>query len=97
MVTELASSVDLKNPDQLPVKEVFEDRGMIVSQILSQFFVCLHNLFDIYVFKVKESIAEISADLPCSGNLKNKNQLPVLEVLRGTDDFVMDFHNFFII
>ena len=33
--TELASSVDLENPDQLPVKEVFEDRVMIVSQILS--------------------------------------------------------------
>ena len=33
--TELASSVDLENPDQLPVKEVFEDIVMIVSQILS--------------------------------------------------------------
>ena len=33
--TELVSSVDLENPDQLPVKEVFEDIVMIVSQILS--------------------------------------------------------------
>ena len=33
--TELASTVDLENPDQLPVKEVFEGIVMIVSQILS--------------------------------------------------------------
>ena len=33
--TELASSIDLKNPDQLPVKEAFEDIVMIVSQKLS--------------------------------------------------------------
>ena len=33
--TELASLVDLENPDQLPVKEVFEDIVMIVSQKLS--------------------------------------------------------------
>ena len=34
-LTELASTVDLENPDQLPVKEVFEGILMIVSQILS--------------------------------------------------------------
>ena len=33
--TTLASTVDLENPDQLPVKEVFEGILMIVSQILS--------------------------------------------------------------
>ena len=33
--TELASTVDLENPDQLPVKEIFEGITMIVSQILS--------------------------------------------------------------
>ena len=33
--TELASTVNLENPDQLPVKEVFEGTLMIVSQILS--------------------------------------------------------------
>ena len=31
--TQLASLVDLVNPNQLPVKEVFEDIVMIVSQI----------------------------------------------------------------
>ena len=33
--TELASTVDLENPDQLPVKEIFEGILMIVSQLLS--------------------------------------------------------------
>ena len=33
--TELASTVDLENQDQLPVKEVFEGILMIVSQLLS--------------------------------------------------------------
>ena len=32
---ELASTVDLENPDQPPVREVFEGIVMIVSQILS--------------------------------------------------------------
>ena len=80
--------VDLENPDQLPVKEVFEDRVMIVSQILSQFFVSSHNLFDIHVFKVKESIADIHTELPCLVDFENPFQLPVQEVLRGTDNFV---------
>ena len=62
---------------------------MIVSQILSQFFVSSHNLFEIYVFEVKESIAEISTELPCLGDFENPGQLSVQEVLRGTDDFVL--------
>ena len=35
MVTSTQSTVDLENPDQLPVKEVFEGILMSVSQILS--------------------------------------------------------------
>ena len=34
--TALASTVHLENPDQLPVKEVFEGMVMIMSQILSK-------------------------------------------------------------
>ena len=48
-----------------------------------------HNLFSIYVFKVKESISGIPTELLCLGDLKNPGQLPVQEVLRGTDDFVL--------
>ena len=48
-----------------------------------------HNFFSIDVFEVKESNADIPTDLPCSGDLENPGQLPVQEVLEGTDDFVL--------
>ena len=59
----------------------FEGILIFVFHILSWFFVYSHNLFDVHVFEVKESIAEIPTELPCSGYLKNLSQLPVLEVL----------------
>ena len=62
---------------------------MIVSQILSQFFVHSHNHFDIYVFEVKESIADISTELPYLGDLENLGQLAVQQVLGGTGDCVL--------
>ena len=45
---------------------------------------CLMNFWNfssIYVFEVKESIAGIPTELPCSGDLENPGQLPVQEVL----------------
>ena len=104
--TELASSVDLENPDQLPVKEVFEDIMMIVSQILNsiQFtnhfvppslienpllFISSNDLFDVHVFEVMKSIADIPTELPCLGDLEIPGPLPVQEVLEGTDDSVL--------
>ena len=48
-----------------------------------------HNFFSIYVFEVKESIADIPNELLCSGDLENPGQLPVQEVLEGTDDCVL--------
>ena len=62
---------------------------MIMSQILSKVFVSSHNLFEIYVFEVKESISDIPNELLCSGDLENPSQLPVQEVLKGTDDCVL--------
>ena len=62
---------------------------MIVSQILSSFFVSSHNLSEIYVFEVKKSISGIPTELPCLGDLENPGQLSVQEVQRGTDDFVV--------
>ena len=40
-----------------------------------------HNFYTIYVFKVKESIADIPTELPCLSGLENPSQLPVREVL----------------
>ena len=40
-----------------------------------------HNFDTVYVFKVEESIADISTELPCLCDLKNPSQLPVREVL----------------
>ena len=40
-----------------------------------------HNFVIVYVFKVEESIADISTELPCLRDLENPSQLPVLEVL----------------
>ena len=48
-----------------------------------------HNFFIVYVFEVKKSISDIPTELPCLGDLKNPGQLPVQEVLRGTDDCVL--------
>ena len=62
---------------------------MIKSQILSNFFVSSHNLFEIHVFEVKESISDIPTELPRSGDLENPGQLPVQGVLEGTDDCVL--------
>ena len=42
-----------------------------------------------YVFEIKEFIANISTELPCSDDLKNLGQLPVQEVLEGTGDCVL--------
>ena len=62
---------------------------MIMSQILSKVFVSSHSLFEIYVFEIKESIFDIPTELPCLGYLENPDQLPVHEVLEGTDDCVL--------
>ena len=48
-----------------------------------------HNFFSIYVSEVKKSIADILSELLCLGDLKNPGQLPVQEVLEGTDDCVL--------
>ena len=68
---------------------------MIVSQILSCFYVYSHSLSDIHVLEVKESITDISTELPILGDLENPGQLPIQQVLGGT--CLIDFHSFFII
>ena len=53
------------------------------------FLLDFHNFFSIYVFEVKESIADIPVKLPCLCDLENLGQLPVQKVLKGTDVFVL--------
>ena len=43
----------------------------------------------IHVFVVRESIADISTELPCLGDLENPGRLPVQQVLGGTGDCVL--------
>ena len=61
------------------------------SRVWKYWWLCLiifWHFFTIYVFEVRESISDIPTELPCSYDLKNPGQLPVWEVLWGTDDCV---------
>ena len=49
---------------------------MIVSQVMLYVFIYSHNLFQVNVIDVKESIADIYSELPCLGDLENLGQLP---------------------
>ena len=46
------------------------------------------NFYNPYVLDVKESVLGSFAQ-PCSGDLENLGQLPVLQELEGTDDWVL--------
>ena len=48
-----------------------------------------HNFFTIYVFEIKESIADIPTMPTCLNDLGNPGQLPVQEELRSMDDCVL--------
>ena len=53
---------------------------------------CLMNFWNfltIHVFGFKESIADISTELPCLGDLENPGRLPVQHELGGTGDCVL--------
>ena len=47
------------------------------------------NFHTIRVFEVRDSIADISTELSCSGNLENPDKLPVQDLLGGTDECVL--------
>ena len=40
-------------------------------------------------FRGRESISDISTELPCSGNLQNPGKLPVQDVLGGTGECLL--------
>ena len=53
---------------------------------------CLINCWNfqtIHVFEVRESIADISTELPCLSYLENLGQLPVQGYLKGTDNCIL--------
>ena len=53
---------------------------------------CLMNFWNfhtIHIFEIRESIADISTELPCLGNLENLGKLPVQDVLGGTGECVL--------
>ena len=47
------------------------------------------NFYTIRVFEIRESIADISTELPYLGNLENPGKLPVQDVLGGTGECVL--------
>ena len=80
---ELPCLGNFVNPGQLPVQEVLE--GTYWWFWLIDFW----NFFTIHVLEVNESIADDSTELPCSGDFENPVQLPIQEVIKGTDDCVV--------
>ena len=73
---------DLENPGQLPVSHVLEGTDDWV-------FMDFHNFFIPYIFEAKESISRSFTKLLCLGDLESSGQLPVSQVLEGTDDWVL--------
>ena len=61
-----------------------------IRRIRIYFFGCIHFYYFniLYVFEVKESVSRSFTKLPCLSDLENPGQLPVLQVLKGTDDWV---------
>ena len=54
------------------------------SEVLDYCWMCLidvWNFLTIHVFGVKESIVDISTELPCVGDLENPGWLPVLRII----------------
>ena len=47
------------------------------------------NFHTIRVFEIRESIADISTELPCLGALENPGKLPVQDVLEDTGECVL--------
>ena len=89
--TELPCSGDLKNPGQPPVQEVLRGTDDCVLWIFT--------ISSVFIFSMSRNpFLTFLLSHHVSGDLENLSQLPVQEVLRGTDDFVLwIFHNFFSI
>ena len=69
---------DFENPCQLPVLQVLEGTDNLGLMDFRNFFIT-------YVFGVKESIFHSFTKLSCLDDFENPGQLPVLQMLEGTD------------
>ena len=79
--TELPCSGDLKNPGQLPVKRF---RGTY------DFVLWIFTISSLFMFsRSRNPFLTFLLSHHVSCDLENLSQLPVQEVLRGTDDFVL--------
>ena len=80
--TELSCSSDLENPGQLPVQEAL--RGT------DDFVLWIFTISSVFMFSMSRNpFLTFLLSHHVSGDLKNLGKLPVQEVLRGTDDFVL--------
>ena len=53
-----------------------------------------HNFYTVYVYKNKESTADIPIELPCFNDLENSSQLPVREVLMNLSYKILKFSHY---
>ena len=74
--------VTSKNPGQLPVSQVLQgtDDWVLWIFVISLFLTFSRSRYP--------SLTELP-ELPLSGDLKNSSQLPVLQVLKDTDDWIL--------
>ena len=75
---------DLINEGQVRVTLRRNDLAGLVNSVITKIWI--HD--NLFFFKGKESTIGIITELPCLGDLDNQGQLPVQEVLEGTDDCV---------
>ena len=76
---------DLINEGQVKVTHEKNDLAGFANSVIKKIWI-YDNL---YVFEGKESIFDIITELPYLCDLQNPGQLPVQEVLKGTDDCVL--------
>ena len=74
--------------------EIFKYHLLYMKYIGTSYVVRLglmdfRNFFIPYVFEVKESIFGSFSKLPCPSHLEKPGQLPVLQVLEGSVDWVL--------
>ena len=66
---------------ELPRKSRSTSGSRVPQRYWWLYLMDFHNFFTIYVFEVKESIADILTELRCLSHLDNPSKLPVWEVL----------------
>ena len=84
-IFEISRQGGLINRGQVKVTLGKNDLAGFANSVITKIWI--YNSF--YVFEGEESIFDIITKPPCLGDLENPGQLPVQEVLEGTDDCVL--------